>query len=79
MINSLHWKIELEPKVKSIVDKNRYNVNRLSQDMNDALKTYELHSETKEEDMYKCTFCDYASKRKFDVKRHEKTMHYYHE
>ena len=50
----------------------------LPQDLKYALKTYELHGETKE-DVYKCTFCDYTSKRKYNVKRHEKAMHYYHE
>ena len=71
-------KIELGQKLKLIVNKQGYNVNGLSQDMKDALKTYELHGETKE-DMYKCTFCGYVSKGKYNVKRHEKEMHYYHE
>ena len=65
-------------KVKLIVDKNRYNVNGFDNDMIEAQKTHKLYGKTKE-DIYKCIFCDYASKRKFDVKRHEKTMHYYHE
>ena len=56
-------KIELEQKLKLIVDKHGYNVNGLSEDMKDALitydklpqhmkdllKTYELHGETKED------------------------------
>ena len=46
--------IELGRKMKFIVDKHGFNVNGLSPDMKDALKTYELHGETKE-DMYKCT------------------------
>ena len=78
-------KIGLGQKLKLIVDKHGYNVNRLSQDMKDALKTYEglsqhmkdalkpyeglsqdmmetlktyeLDGETKEEDLYKCTYC----------------------
>ena len=65
-------------KGKLIVYENIYNVNRLDNDMMEALKIYKLHGETKK-DMYKCTFCNYASKSKYNVKRHEKTMHYYHE
>ena len=71
-------KIEIGRKVKLIVDKHGVKRAGLSQDLKDALKTYELHGETKE-DMYKCTFCGYASKRKSDVRRHEKAMHYYNE
>ena len=76
MFFDLDKKRELKPKVRFIVDKNRYNENGLLQDMKDALKTFKLIDETKE-DMYKCTFWDYTSKRKFN--RHEKTMHYYYE
>ena len=84
-LKEFNRKIELGQKVKLIVDKHEVNVNGLSQDMKDALKTYEglsqhtkdalkpyeglsqdmmetlktyeLHGESKEEDMYKCTYC----------------------
>ena len=77
-LEQFNSKIEIGQKVKLIVHKHGVNVNRLSQDMKDALKTYKSNGETKE-DMYKCTFCDYTSKRKYNVKRHEKAMHYYYE
>ena len=50
-------KMELGRYVKLVVDKNGYNVNGLDNDMKEALKTYELHGENKEEDIYKCTYC----------------------
>ena len=84
-IKELNRKIKVGVTLKLTVDKHGYNVNELSQDMKDALKTYdkllqnmrdalktyervswdmmetlktyELHEETKEEDMYKCTYC----------------------
>ena len=77
-MKKINIKIEMGRKVELIVEKNRYNVNGLSQNMMEVLKIYKLHGETKE-DMYKWTFCDYASRSKYNVKRHEKTMHYYHE
>ena len=79
MLADLDRKIELGQNLKFIVDKHGFKRAGLSQNLKDALKTYELHSETNEEDMYKCTFCDYATKKKFDVKKHEKTRHFYHE
>ena len=69
-------KMELGRYVKLVVDKKGLNENGLGIDTKEALKTYELHGGTEEEDMYKCTFCGYASKRKFNVNRHEKVMHY---
>ena len=71
-------KIELGRYVKLVVDTNGYIVNRLNNDMKEAMNTYVLHGETKEY-MYKCTYCSYVSKRKSNVKRHQKAMHYYHE
>ena len=69
-------KMELGRYVKLVVDKHGVNENGLGNETKEALKTYELHGGTEEEDMYKCTFCGYASKRKFNVNRHEKVMHY---
>ena len=40
-------KMELGRYVKLVVDKHGYNVNGLDNDMKEALKTYELHGETK--------------------------------
>ena len=71
-------KIELGWKLNKIMNEYRYNENGLDNDMKEALKTYKLHVETKE-DMYKCKLCAFGSKRKFDVNRHEKAMHYYHD
>ena len=50
-------KIELEPRLKLTVDKNGHVEIGLSQHMKNAMKSYELHGETKEEDIYKCTYC----------------------
>ena len=77
-MNEFERKMELGRKVKVIVNKHNFNVNGLEKDMKDALETYKLYGETKE-DMYKCKFCSYISKGKYNVKRHEKEIHYYDE
>ena len=69
------WKCNLKRHMKA---KKHDEHDGLSQDMKDALDTYKLYGETKE-DMYKCTFCSYISKGKYNVKRHEKEIHYYDE
>ena len=84
-IKEFNRKIKLGINLKLTVDKHGYNVNRLSQDMKyalktyeglsqhmkdalkpyeglsqimmETLKTYELHVESKEKNMYKCTYC----------------------
>ena len=45
-------KIELGRCVKLVVDTNGYNANGLENELKEALTTYELHGESKEEDMY---------------------------
>ena len=44
-------KIELGRKVKFILDTNGYNTNGLENELKEALKTFELHSEFIEKDI----------------------------
>ena len=48
-LEEFNRKIELGRCGKLLVDKHGYNVNGLDNDMKEALKTYELHGETKSE------------------------------
>ena len=52
------WKIDLiyNHNLKEF-DKNGFKENGLVHDRKEALKTYESHGETKEENIYKCTYC----------------------
>ena len=50
-------KIEIGRKVKFILDKHGLKKVGLSHELKDALKTYGLHGETKD-DMYTCTYCE---------------------
>ena len=56
-LEEFNRKMELGRYVKLVVDTNGFNENGLGNDTKEALKTYELHGESKEEDMYKCTYC----------------------
>ena len=48
-IKEFNSKIEMGRSIKLLVDKHGYNVNGFDNDMKEALKTYELHGETKSE------------------------------
>ena len=52
------WKIDLiyNHNLKEF-DKNGFKENGLVHDRKEPLKTYESHGETKEENIYKCTYC----------------------
>ena len=56
-LEEFNKKIEFERYVKVVVDTNGLNENGLSHELKDALKTYGLHGETKD-DMYTCTYCE---------------------
>ena len=65
-LEEFNRKIELGRKVKFIIDKHEFKKVGLSHELKDALKTYGLYGETKD-DMYTCTYCENVKTYRLDV------------